>query len=48
MPETLKGPIERITYATDENGYTIAKMKGYGCSDLVTVVGPLLSSAAWQ
>ncbi len=39
----LQGQIERITYANDENGYTIAKLKVYGQKDLVTVVGTLMA-----
>jgi exodeoxyribonuclease V alpha subunit len=39
----LRGQVERITYHNDENGYTIAKMKAQGRSDLVTVVGTLFS-----
>ncbi len=39
----LQGQIERVTYTNDENGYTIAKVKVYGRSDLVTVVGSIMS-----
>ncbi|KAF0123895.1 MAG: exodeoxyribonuclease V alpha subunit [bacterium] len=39
----LQGQIERITYTNEENGFTIAKVKVYGHSDLVTVVGNLLA-----
>ena len=39
----LRGQVERITYYNDENGYTIAKMKAQGRTDLVTVVGNLFS-----
>jgi exodeoxyribonuclease V alpha subunit len=41
MLTELKGQIERITYYNEENGYTIAKMRVPGRSDLVTVVGNL-------
>ena len=41
--QELRGLIERITYSNEENGYTIAKLKVYGRSDLVTIVGTLLS-----
>ncbi len=43
MAIELKGQIERITFANEENGYTVAKMKVQGRSGLVTVVGTLLS-----
>jgi exodeoxyribonuclease V alpha subunit len=39
----LQGLIERVTYCNDENGYTVAKVKVYGRSDLVTVVGNIMS-----
>lgn len=39
----LQGQIERITYANEENGFTIAKIKVHGHLDLVTVVGNLLA-----
>ena len=43
MLTTLNGQIERITFANEENGFTIAKVKVRGRRDLVTVVGVLLS-----
>jgi len=43
MLADLQGQIERITYNNEENGYTIAKVKVYGQSDLVTVVGNLMA-----
>lgn len=43
MLTDLSGQIERITYANDENGFTIARVKVYGRRDLVTVVGHLMS-----
>jgi len=39
----IKGQIERITYYNEENGYTIAKMKVQGRTDLVAIVGTLFS-----
>jgi exodeoxyribonuclease V alpha subunit len=39
----LQGQIERITYFNDETGYTVAKVKVYNRSDLVTVVGNIIS-----
>ncbi|MDD4071445.1 MAG: ATP-dependent RecD-like DNA helicase [Desulfobacterales bacterium] len=41
----LSGQIERITYANEENGYTIARLKVYGRPDLVTVVGNIMEPA---
>ncbi|MBW1781381.1 MAG: ATP-dependent RecD-like DNA helicase [Deltaproteobacteria bacterium] len=43
MLADLEGQIERITYTNEENGFTIAKLKVYGRSDLVTVVGTLMA-----
>lgn len=39
----LTGRIERITYANEENGFTIARLKVSGRSELVTVVGNLMA-----
>ena len=38
----LSGQIERITYANEETGYTVAQINVPGRQDLVTVVGNLL------
>ncbi len=38
----LQGQIERVTYTSEESGFTIAKLRVTGHSDLVTVVGKLL------
>ena len=43
MLADLQGQIERITYTNEENGYTVARVKVYGRSDLVTVVGNLMA-----
>ena len=41
---TLEATLERVTYANEDNGYTVAKVDpGRGC-DLVTVVGSLLGA----
>ncbi|MEW6666929.1 MAG: ATP-dependent RecD-like DNA helicase [Thermodesulfobacteriota bacterium] len=40
----LQGQIERVTYANEETGYTIARVKIEGQRDLVTVVGNLLAA----
>ncbi|PYC63910.1 ATP-dependent RecD-like DNA helicase [Streptomyces tateyamensis] len=41
----LEGVLERITYANEETGYTVARIDtGRGASDLLTVVGALLGA----
>ncbi|KQX78949.1 ATP-dependent RecD-like DNA helicase [Streptomyces clavifer] len=41
----LEGVLERITYANEENGYTVARVDtGRGMNDLLTVVGSLLGA----
>ncbi|WP_017540090.1 SF1B family DNA helicase RecD2 [Nocardiopsis halophila] len=41
----LEGVLERITYANEETGYTVAKVDtGRGSDDLTTVVGALLGA----
>ncbi|MER5882626.1 ATP-dependent RecD-like DNA helicase [Streptomyces sp. NPDC001941] len=41
----VEGVLERITYANEENGYTIARVDtGRGAGDLLTVVGSLLGA----
>lgn len=42
-PVTLEGPIERITFHSEENHFTIAKMRVKGQRNTVTVVGQLFS-----
>lgn len=39
----IKGQVERITYANEENGYVIAKIKVPGREDLITIVGNLFT-----
>jgi exodeoxyribonuclease V alpha subunit len=41
---TLEAVLERITYANEENGYTVARVAVRGSSDLTTVVGNLLGA----
>ncbi len=41
---TLDAVLERITYANDENGYTVARVAVRGSADLTTVVGNLLGA----
>lgn len=40
----LEGVLERITYANEENGYTVARVDAGRGGDLVTVVGSLLGA----
>jgi exodeoxyribonuclease V alpha subunit len=44
----LKGQIERITYANEQNGYTIARMKLEPKGGVVTIVGSLPGLAAGE
>ena len=37
--ERLRGVVERITYANEETGYSVVKIKCKGYMDLITVVG---------
>jgi hypothetical protein len=41
-PATLEAVLERITYANQDTGYTVARVATARSSDLLTVVGPLL------
>jgi exodeoxyribonuclease V alpha subunit len=43
MPTELTGQIERITFANDETGFTIASVKVDGRPESVTVVGSLMA-----
>ncbi len=43
MPTRLSGQIEHITFANEENGFTIAKVAVAGRRDPITVVGVLLA-----
>ncbi|MFD6886105.1 ATP-dependent RecD-like DNA helicase [Streptomyces sp. NPDC059957] len=44
-PAVVEGVLERITYANEETGYTIARVDtGRGAGDLLTVVGSLLGA----
>ncbi|MFD5885566.1 ATP-dependent RecD-like DNA helicase [Streptomyces sp. NPDC060334] len=45
QPAVVEGVLERITYANEESGYTIARVDtGRGSGDLLTVVGSLLGA----
>lgn len=39
----LSGQIERITFTSEETGYTVAKIKVYGRRELVTVIGAIIN-----
>jgi exodeoxyribonuclease V alpha subunit len=41
---TLEGVLERITYANEETGYTVARVTTGRSTDLLTVVGNLLGA----
>jgi len=41
--EQLSGQIERITFTSEETGYTVAKIKVYGRKDLVTAIGNMVN-----
>ena len=41
--EQLQGQIERITFTSEETGYTVAKIKVYGRRDLVTIIGNIVN-----
>ncbi|MFJ9825978.1 ATP-dependent RecD-like DNA helicase [Streptomyces sp. NPDC101160] len=44
-PAVVEGVLERITYANEENGYTVARVDtGRGSGELLTVVGSLLGA----
>jgi exodeoxyribonuclease V alpha subunit len=43
-PATLDAVLERITYANEDTGYTVARVATDRSSDLLTVVGPLLGA----
>ncbi|MFJ8127743.1 SF1B family DNA helicase RecD2 [Streptomyces hydrogenans] len=44
-PAVLEGVLERITYANEETGYTVARVDtGRGAGELLTVVGALLGA----
>ena len=43
-PTTLDAVLERITYANQDTGYTVARVATNRSSDLLTVVGPLLGA----
>ncbi|MFJ8164951.1 ATP-dependent RecD-like DNA helicase [Streptomyces sp. NPDC096136] len=45
QPAVVEGVLERITYANEDSGYTVARVDtGRGAGDLLTVVGSLLGA----
>jgi exodeoxyribonuclease V alpha subunit len=46
--ETLSGLIERVTFHSDETGFTVLRVKAKGFRDLVTVVGSMPSATAGE
>ncbi|KAA6221805.1 ATP-dependent RecD-like DNA helicase [Streptomyces albofaciens JCM 4342] len=44
IPAVVEGVLERITYANEETGYTVARLDTGGSGDLLTVVGSLLGA----
>ncbi|MCL2000802.1 MAG: ATP-dependent RecD-like DNA helicase, partial [Planctomycetes bacterium] len=47
--ETVSGLIERVTFHSDESGFTVIKIKAKGFRDLLTVVGsmPAVTAGEW-
>ncbi|MCK9275089.1 MAG: ATP-dependent RecD-like DNA helicase [Syntrophales bacterium] len=39
----LQGQIERVTYTSEETGYTVARVKVYGRRELVTITGSIVN-----
>lgn len=46
--ETLQGVVERLTYHSEESGYTVARLKAPRTSELVTIVGSFANIQAGQ
>jgi exodeoxyribonuclease V alpha subunit len=46
--ESLTGVVERITYHSDESGYTVARLQVPRFRDLVTIVGSFATIQAGQ
>ena len=42
VTDTLRGIIERITYHSEETGYTVAQLTPDGAGYTVPVIGPML------
>ena len=46
--ESLQGVVERLTYHSEESGYTVARLKAPRTSELVTITGNFANSQAGQ
>ena len=46
--ETLQGVVERLTYHSEESGYTIARVKAPRTQELITIVGSFANIQAGQ
>ena len=46
--ERLRGQIERVTYSSEESGYTVLRVKVAGRRDLITVVGSFANPKAGE
>ncbi len=46
--ETILGVVERLTYHSEESGYSVARLKAPGHKDLVTIVGSFPNIQAGQ
>jgi exodeoxyribonuclease V alpha subunit len=46
--ESLTGVVERLTYHSQESGYSVARLKAVGNRDLITIVGSFANLQAGQ
>ncbi len=46
--ETLQGVVERLTYHSEQSGYTVARVKAPRTSELITIVGSFANIQAGQ
>jgi len=46
--ETIQGVVERLTYHSEESGYSVARLKAPGHKDLITIVGSFANIQAGQ
>ena len=48
-PETISGMVERVTFQSEESGFSVLKVKAKGFRDLVAVVGtmPPVTAGEW-
>jgi exodeoxyribonuclease V alpha subunit len=42
QPEDIQGVVERLTYHSEDSGYTVARIKAPQISELITIVGASL------